>query len=182
MARGELQGAADQAAVVDAARFAARLGERLSQPADLAQCEVNLREQGGAARLFEIGDALHFARPGGVPVDRLAILVQLRIGQQICGVIAQPPLHDAAELGGGVVQRLAAHAQRADAGTRGDDQRRVCISAAISTEINGRIVAPRWSDLPALSCSLSPFPQHELLHLPVEVMGRSRNTTKRGHL
>ena len=77
------------------------------------------------------------ARPVGVPVDRLAVLVRLRIGQQAGRIVAQPAAHHAAQLRGGVVQRLAAHAQGAHAATRGDDQRGLAGHSAV--KIAGRL-------------------------------------------
>ena len=90
-----------------------------------------------AVRRRERRQRLHLARPVGVPVDRLAVLVRLRIGQQAGRSVAQAAAHHAAQLRRSVVQRLAAHAQGAHAATRGDDQRALAGHSAV--KIAGRL-------------------------------------------
>ena len=97
-------------------------GERVAQPPDLGQEPLNFGQHLGAPGRVEIGYWLDGARPGGMPVDRRAVLVQLRVGQQVGGGIAQPAADDAAQLRGGVVQRLAAHAQGAHAASCRDNE------------------------------------------------------------
>ena len=116
--RGKLQREADQAGVL---AWAGR-GERVAQPPDLGQEPLNFGQHLGAPGRVEIGYWLDGARPGGMPVDRRAVLVQLRVGQQVGGGIAQPAADDAAQLRGGVVQRLAAHAQGAHAASCRDNE------------------------------------------------------------
>ena len=93
-AGGKLQGEADQAGVL--AR--ARRGQRIAQAADVGQAAPDLGQDRFPARGIEGRQRLHRARPAGVPVDRLAVLVQLRIGQKVGGAIAQAAAHDAAQL------------------------------------------------------------------------------------
>ena len=88
-----------------------------------ARAALDLGQDRFPARGIEGRQRLHRARPAGVPVDRLAVLVQLRIGQKVGGAIAQAAAHDAAQLRRRIVQRFAAHAQGAHAASRRDDQR-----------------------------------------------------------
>jgi hypothetical protein len=116
---GELQGKADQAHVL--AR--ARAGELIAQAADIGQGALDAGEHLFLARGIEGRQRLHHARPACVPVDRLAVLVQLWFGQKIGGAVPQAAAHDPAQLRRRIVQRFAAHAQGAHAASRRDDQR-----------------------------------------------------------
>ena len=151
---------------------------RISASVRSTPASTSLRRSGSRRR-----QRLHLARPVGVPVDRLAVLVQLRIGQQVGRAVAQAAAHDAAQLRRGVVQRLAAHAQGAHAAARGDDQRGLAghSVAENSRPIMARAISgptgferePRQGRQTAFAQSRST----NFWTLPVEVMGRSRNTT-----
>ena len=97
--------------------------QRVAQAANVGQRPLHLVEHGSAALGRQAGQGLHRTCPVGVPVDCLAVLVQLRLGEQLGRVIAQPTTHDAPQLRRGVVQRLAADVQRTNAAARRDDQR-----------------------------------------------------------
>ena len=120
-ARGELQGTADHAHVV----AVARAFQRLAKPSDIGESGIDLCQRGGAFGESEVCDLTDLARPGGVPVDRAAVLVELRFGQQVGRVVAEAAAHDPADLRRRIVQRLAAYAERAHAAAGGRDKRRL---------------------------------------------------------
>src|SRR6185437_3920922 len=108
-----------------------------AEPGDLAQRRVDLREDLAAARRIEVGDLAHLAGPAGVPVDRLAVLVELRLCQQVGGAVAQPPADRPAQLRRPVVQRLPAYAERAHAGAGRRDQR--ALAGHVAARLTGRL-------------------------------------------
>ncbi len=84
---------------------------------DRLQCRRPLR---GA----DIGQAAHVALLGGIPVDAVAALAQLRLGQQVGRTVAQAAADHGQQLAGDGVQGIAAHTQRSHAQTRRQDQSR----------------------------------------------------------
>ncbi len=93
-AGSKLQRKADQAGIL--AR--ARRRQRVAQTADVGQGPPDLGQDRVLPFGIEGGQRLHRARPTRVPVDRLAVLVQLRLGQKVGGAVAQAAAHDPAQL------------------------------------------------------------------------------------
>src|SRR5262249_35132347 len=75
----------------------------------------------GVAQLAEPAHAAGLRR---VPVDAVARLAQLRLGEKVGRTIAQPAADDRKQLAGDAVQRFAADTQRAPAHPRGQDKGR----------------------------------------------------------
>ena len=78
-ARGELQGAADHPDLV----AIARAFQRLAKLSDTGKGCIHPGERGRAFGGSEVRDLADLARPGCVPVDCTAVLVKLRLGQQV---------------------------------------------------------------------------------------------------
>ena len=93
-----------------------------AQRPDGVEMAVDGAQHVRALGLVEIGEAAHVARARGVPVDAVAGLAQLRLGQQIGRPVAQPAADHGQQLARHGVQRIAAHAQRPHAQARGQDQ------------------------------------------------------------
>ena len=93
-----------------------------AQGADRFEMAFDGGQDLGALALVEIGEAAHGARARGIPIDAVARLAHLRLGQQVGRAIAQPPADHGQQLAGDGVQRIAAHAQRPHAQPRGQNQ------------------------------------------------------------
>jgi len=95
----------------------------LAELTDLDQATIDLRQDFATLLRVEIDDTTDLAGPVRIPVDCLAIGMELRLGQEAGNRIAQPAPDDATELDGRIVQRFAAYAQRPHTAARGDDKR-----------------------------------------------------------